>query len=156
MAPASLPLFLSRVPLHFLCATNESHLRKFGKAGTKQMKPRSTVRANVNIVESDVMTFSLVRSGVPLLLSHVRQWTRLNIPSLIRSLAIVVVPFLAIGTIHGTAVIVLRTPQDIIIATDSKVTTIDDRPQEPACKIHQAGRLYFSLAGVIDLPGTKL
>lgn len=46
----------------------------------------------------------------------------------------------------GTAIVAVRTPTEIIVGADSKLTTTDGSIPELVCKIYQVGRVFFALA----------
>lgn len=46
----------------------------------------------------------------------------------------------------GTAIVAVRTPTEIIVGADSKLTTNDGSATESVCKIYQVGRVFFALA----------
>lgn len=48
------------------------------------------------------------------------------------------------ATASGTAIVAVRTPNEIVIAADGRATHIDGRPPETACKIVRVGKVYFA------------
>lgn len=46
----------------------------------------------------------------------------------------------------GTAIVAVRTPTEIIVGADSKLTTSDGSITELVCKIYQVGRVFCALA----------
>lgn len=49
--------------------------------------------------------------------------------------------------VSATTVIVVRTPDKIILAADAKAIHLDGRPPDSVCKISKIGSLYFSFTG---------
>ena len=56
-------------------------------------------------------------------------------------------PLLYCQELHGTAALVIWTPERAIIAADSKVTKTNGGPATVACKIRNAGKFSFALSG---------
>ncbi len=57
---------------------------------------------------------------------------------------------------HGTAIAFVRTREEIVVATDSRSITSKNEILPNACKIRNAGRLYFSVVGQTKLEGIDL
>ena len=52
---------------------------------------------------------------------------------------------------HGTAMAAIRTPNEIVVAADSKVVHGDDSPDpDPLCKIRQIGDMFFAVHGMAE------
>ena len=55
------------------------------------------------------------------------------------------------GVFYGTTVVAFRTPENIHIAADSRVTsTINPKDYRPYCKIRKVGSTFFAFAGIAE------
>lgn len=69
-------------------------------------------------------------------------------------LTLALYPLFGTDTAAPTTVVVVRTPTDIYMGADSKITDIrDESLQSTACKIRQVDDLFFAFSGFPEIPG---
>lgn len=55
---------------------------------------------------------------------------------------------------HGTAAIMIWSPERVVLATDSKITHLKGEPPSQACKIRPVGKFFFAASGFYGRPGS--
>lgn len=74
----------------------------------------------------------------------------------IKLLTLVLWTFAGTNTAWPTTIIVVRTPTEIYIGADSKITDIKNESlTSTACKIRQEGDLFFAFSGLPKIPGIE-
>jgi hypothetical protein len=54
------------------------------------------------------------------------------------------------GTLHGTAIAAVRTPEEIVVAADSRMVDVNDKPVTGFfCKIRQGDHVFFAVHGIV-------
>lgn len=57
---------------------------------------------------------------------------------------------------YGTTIVAIRTPNEVAVAADSRVTPSDGSPpSDSECKIHRSGNIYFAISGLLKGEGVK-
>lgn len=51
--------------------------------------------------------------------------------------------------LHGTTIVAIRTPEDIVIGADSKILSTDGTLSSSVCKIMQVDNFFFASAGLV-------
>jgi len=57
------------------------------------------------------------------------------------------------SSLHGTSIAFVRTDMEIVIAADSRSTDSEGNKQPDACKIRNAGQMYFTIVGMTTWQG---